>query len=307
MRNAFIEEMISIANDERVIILLADNGIIVFDEFRKRHPDKLLNLGIAESNLIGMAAGISLCGKIPFVYSIIPFLIMRPFEFIRDDVCYQNTNVKLVGIGAGFAYSTLGPTHHGTEDISIMRCLPGMTIISPADPIETRKATRAAFIHNGPVYLRIGTGKNPVVTSINDNFSIGLGQILLEGSDLAIISHGTILHELIKVCEILAKRGVRCRLINMSTIKPLDYNLINETFSNFDYVFSIEEHVIAGGLGSAIAEYISEMPTKVKLFKRIGIVDTFVKSYGTLNELRKKYGLTAEMLSKTILEAISNH
>jgi len=195
MRNAFVSELTDISKDPKIFTLLADNGIIVFDDYIKLYPKQFLNVGIAESNMIGVAAGMAMCGFIPFVYTIIPFLTMRPFEYIRNDICKQNQNVKLIGIGAGFNYSTLGPTHHGTEDISIMRCLPNLTVLSPADPLETRKATMAAYKMKGPVYIRIGTGKNPSVYKNDYEFVIGKGIVLNDGDDVTIISTGFIIQE----------------------------------------------------------------------------------------------------------------
>lgn len=291
MRNAFIAELLNISKDERVLCLLADNGIIVFDEYRRQRPKQLVNLGIAESNLIGMAAGLALCGYMPFVYTIGPFLTMRPYEYIRNDVCYQNTNVKLVGIGAGFAYSTLGPTHHLTEDVSILSCLPNITIISPADPIETVKATRAAYNHVGPVYLRIGTGKNPVITDKDSEFSIGRGMVIREGNDVGLISTGDILAEVIQAAELLQEKGISARVINMSTLKPLDDEIILETAEKTKAIISIEEHNVKGGLGSSIADILCEKFDEKIKFKKMGLVDKFCKGYGSLEEIRKSEGL----------------
>lgn len=291
MRNAFIAELLNIAKDERVLSLLADNGIIVFDEYRRQRPKQLINLGIAESNLVGMAAGLALCGYIPFVYTIGPFLTMRPYEYIRNDICYQNTNVKLVGIGAGFAYSTLGPTHHLTEDVSILSCLPNITIISPADPNETVKATRAAYNHVGPVYLRIGTGKNPVITDKDSMFLIGRGTVMREGSDVGLISTGDLLAEVLHAAELLQEKGFSSRVVNMSTLKPIDDEIILETAEKTKAIISIEEHSVKGGLGSAISDVLYEKFDKKIRFKKMGLIDKFCKGYGSLEEIRKSEGL----------------
>jgi transketolase len=298
MRNAFIEELTSVSGDPRVFTLLADNGIIVFDEYKRLYPKQLLNVGIAESNMIGVAAGMSTCGFIPFVYTIIPFLVLRTFEYIRNDLCEQNLNVKLVGIGAGLAYSTLGPTHHATEDIAAMRCLPNITIISPADPLETKKAVRAAYALKGPVYLRIGTGKNPNVNSQDYNFTIGKGSVLKDGCDITIISTGSILCEVMQAAEVLAKEKISTRVINMHTLKPLDEEIILKAAQETKAILTVEEHTIFGGLGSSVAEVIAEKNKKFLPFKRLGLKGIFCQEFGSIQELRRLHGIAKEDIVK---------
>ena len=297
MRNAFIAELTEIAEDERVLALLADNGIIVYDEYRRRRPDQFFNLGIAESNLIGMAAGLATAGFIPVVYSIIPFLVMRPYEFVRDDICYQNLNVKLIGIGAGFAYSTLGPTHHGTEDVSILSCLPNLTVLSPCDPRETRKATRAAIEHDGPVYLRIGTGRNPDVHEADYEFRIGEAVVLREGTDVTLLSTGTILSEVVKAADDLAGRGVAARVVDMHTLKPLDRGAVVRAARETGAVLTIEEHATSGGLSSAVAMALLENGVGGTRFASMGLEDRFCESYGPIEDLRESLGLTARHIA----------
>ncbi len=299
MRNAFIAELTELAEDERLITLLADNGIIVYDEYARRRPKQLLNLGIAESNLIAMAAGMAGSGFIPFVYSIIPFLVMRPYEFVRDDICYQNRNVKLVGIGAGYAYSTLGPTHHGTEDVSILSCLPNLTILSPADPLETRQATRAAHEHEGPVYLRIGTGRNPdVLDGDSGAFTIGRARLLREGSDLAILSHGTILSEVLVAAKQLERQGISTRVLNMHSLSPLDSAAVVAAAKEIGTILTVEEHSIFGGLGSLVATTLMESQCGDANLKLMGLKRRFCESYGSVEDLRKELGLLATDIAR---------
>ena len=298
MRNAFINEVTRLADDARVLILLADNGIIVFDEYIRLHPKQCVNIGIAESNMIGMAAGLAMSGFIPFVYTISPFLVMRPYEFVRNDLCYQKTNVKLVGTGAGFIYSTLGPTHHATEDISILRCLPNITILSPADPLETKMATRAAYEHDGPVYLRIGTGKNPPVYEKEYGFAIGKGVVLKDGTDVGIIATGTILTEVLKATEILGVKNISTRVVNMHTLKPIDEECILEIVEKCKVLLTVEEHNTVGGLGSVVAETLMEKAQKKILFKRMGLCDCFCKAYGPIDDVRKKVGLCSTDIAR---------
>lgn len=293
MRNAFIAELTELAEDPRLVALLADNGIIVFDEFRLRRPGQLLNLGIAESNLVGMAAGLATGGFKPVVYSIIPFLVMRPFEFIRDDVCYQNLDVTLVGIGAGFAYSTLGPTHHGTEDVALLACLPNLTVVSPCDPAETRRAARAAYEHDGPVYLRIGTGRNPVVAGDDAPFELGKALVLREGTDVALVSTGTILSEVLAAAETLAAEGISARVVNVHTLSPLDEATLLAAARDTGAVLTIEEHTTLGGLASLTAKVLLERGAGPLRFASLGLEKRFCENYGPIEDLRASLGLTA--------------
>jgi len=306
VRNAFIEEVTRLAEDKRVLTLLADNGIIVFDEYKRLHPKQIINLGIAESNMIGMAAGLAMSGFIPFVYTISPFLVMRPYEFIRNDICYQKANVKLVGIGAGFIYSTLGPTHHATEDVSILRCLPNITILSPADPLETKMATRAAYEHDGPVYLRIGTGKNPPIYGKEYEFAIGRSVVLKEGTDVGIIATGTILTEVLKAAEMLEEKSISTRVVNMHTLKPIDEEIILETAGKCKVILTVEEHSTIGGLGSAVAETLIERYDKKVTFMKMGLCNCFCKVYGPIDEVRKHVGLFRTDITRAAEELLTN-
>ena len=305
MRNAFISELAELAEDPRLMTLLADNGIIVYDDYQKRRPKQLLNLGIAESNLIGVAAGLASSGFIPVVYSIIPFLVMRPFEFVRDDICYQNLNVKLVGIGAGFAYSSLGPTHHGTEDVALLSCLPNMTILSPSDPLETRKAARAAYEHDGPVYLRIGTGRNPVVNQTDYSFELGKGIELRSGTDISLISTGTILSEVLKASDALERQGISARVINIHTLKPLDREIVIRAAKETGAVLTIEEHTTTGGLASLVASELMESSVGRARFACLGLKNRFCENYGAIEDLRKALGLTAEDICERAVQLLS--
>jgi len=291
MRNAFISEITRLAGDEKVIVLLADNGIIVFDEYRRKFPRQVVNLGIAESNMIAMSAGMANCGLKPFVYTIIPFLTMRPYEFIKNDICYQKRNVKLIGTGAGFAYSTLGPTHHAIEDLAIMRALPHMIVVSPADPRETRKATKALYETESPAYMRIGTGNNPSVYPGDYEFVVGKGVVLKEGRDVAIIGTGTILAEVLKAAESLKAEGISAKVVNIHTLKPLDEELILGISRDMDAVVTVEEHLITGGLGSSVAELLAEKGERKNHFLRIGLRDSFCQGYGNIDEVRQANGL----------------
>lgn len=306
MRNAFVDELLKIAaEDPRVIAVLADNGLLVFDEFQKKFPEQFLNLGIAEGNLVTVSAGMASVGLVPFAYTILPFLTKRAFEFIRDDVCYQRQNVKLIGIGAGFAYSTLGPTHHGTEDIAMTRGLPGLTVISPADPMETAKATAACYAISGPVYLRIGKGKDPVVYREDYKFEVGKGVCLREGTDITLVGTGGILAEALEAAEKLsAEKGILARVINIHTLSPIDDKLLIESAKATGAVLTVEDHSIYGGLGGAVAEILAENTMTGLKFARMGLRGTFCLGYGSVSDLRRAYGLDASAIYSKALEML---
>ena len=193
MRTAYLDTLYELASkDKRVYALISDNGAIVYDKYRRDLSSQYLNLGISEANMLGMAAGMASCGKIPFAYTIGAFLAYRAFEFIRNDICLQKQNVKVVGTGAGEVYSVLGPTHHSTEDMGGLRSLPNLVILSPASPMEVKKATAAAYEYEGPVYLRLGTNREPEIYKEDYLFEIGKGITIKEGGDIALISTGSI-------------------------------------------------------------------------------------------------------------------
>lgn len=295
MRNAFIAALYDLTKrDERVVALVSDNGAIVYDQYRKDFPDHYINVGIAEANLVSVAAGLAHCGKIPFAYTIAGFLTMRAFEQIRNDVCLQRTNVKLVGIGAGFVYSNLGPTHHATIDLALMRSLPGMTVLSPADPLESRKATLAAAEREGPVYLRLATGGTPVLYKEDYDFQIGRGVTVRQGQDLTLIATGLMVQEALQAASELQENGISIRLINLHTIKPLDEEIILQAARETRAILTVEEHSIMGGLGSAVAEVLAEHAEGLVRFKRMGLRGVFPEGYGSYQDMKEMNGLSCK-------------
>lgn len=303
MRNAYLSALYDLAkSDSRILALVADNGAIVYDQYRKDFPQRFINFGISEANMVSVAAGLASCGKIPFAYTISCFLTMRAFEQIRNDVCLQKMNVKLVGIGAGFVYSNLGPTHHATKDIAIMRTLPYMTIFSPASPLEAKKVTAAAAQIKGPVYIRLSTAGTPEVYKEDYKFKVGEGITLRQGTDAAIIATGAIVYEACQAADELKKLGIPVRLINMPTLKPLDKEIIIKAACDTRVILIVEEHTILGGLGSAVSEVILENINIPIKFKRLGLNGVFPEGYGTYQEMKEMNGL-----SKTdIIEAVKN-
>lgn len=298
MRTAYLDTLYELAqNDKRVYALISDNGAIVYDRYRRDLPEQYLNLGISEANMIGMAAGMASCGKIPFAYTIGAFLAYRAFEFIRNDVCLQKQNVKIVGTGAGQVYSALGSTHHSTEDLGGLRALPNLTILCPASPMEVKKATKAAYEHEGPVYLRLGTNREPEIYEKDYAFQIGKAVTLRDGKDITLIGAGSILKDVLDAAEQLQGEGIHARVIDMHTIKPLDKDAVIKAVEETGRIVTVEDHNVIGGLGSAVAEVVAEYGKGVK-FNRIGLYDKFSAGYGSYDEIKANNGLSKDMIVK---------
>lgn len=299
MRTAYLDTLYELASkDKRVYALISDNGAIVYDKYRRDLSSQYLNLGISEANMLGMAAGMASCGKIPFAYTIGAFLAYRAFEFIRNDICLQKQNVKVVGTGAGEVYSVLGPTHHSTEDMGGLRSLPNLVILSPASPMEVKKATAAAYEYEGPVYLRLGTNREPEIYKEDYLFEIGKGITIKEGGDIALISTGSILKDVLDAAERLQKEGIQARVINIHTMKPIDKEIILQAIEETGRIVTIEDHNIIGGLGSAVAEVIAESGKGVT-FKRLGL-HGFSNGYGTYAQVKDMNGIGTECICETV-------
>ena len=281
--------------------LNADIGAIVFDKFKADFPDRFLNVGVAEQNMISVAAGLASCGKIPFTYTITPFITSRTYEQIKVDVCLQNSNVKIVGVGAGLVYSTLGPTHHAIEDIAIMKTLPNMKIVSPADPIESRMATFAIAEIEGPVYFRIGTAGEPKIYDEDYEFNFGKGVEIKPGEDVTLIATGSIVYDALLAARDLELEDISTRVINIHTIKPLDKDIILKAARETGTIVTIEEHNLEGGLGESIASIILEESESQIKFKRIGIKDKFCSYYGTHQELKTYCGIAKDDIVREVI------
>ncbi|MBI3576833.1 hypothetical protein HY086_02205 [Candidatus Gottesmanbacteria bacterium] len=305
MRIAFVNTLREMARrDKRIMLLTGDLGYSVFEEFIEEFPKQFLNMGVSEQNMAGVAAGLSMEGKTPLIFSIIPFATMRNFEQIRNDICYQNLNVKIVGVGAGFSYGPYGHTHHGLEDIGILRTLPNLTILTPGDPIEVHLATRAMMELEGPTYLRLGKAGEPNVHKTTPSFTVGKGIVVREGGDLSLLAMSTLLFRATEVLEELGRKGITTRLVSMHTIKPIDVDLIIDCVKKNKAIFTLEEHSIIGGLGSAVAEVLAEYGKPV-IFKRLGVPDRFTKAIGNQEYMRAANGLSADQITKQILDIIS--
>ena len=287
MRTAFIETLIQLAKkDDTVFLITPDMGYSVLEKFRDEFPNQFLNSGIAEQNTISVAAGLASSGYTVFVYSIIPFVTMRCFEQVRLDLAYNNTNVKLVGIGAGLTYGSLGASHHAIEDIAIMRSIPNMTVLCPGDPIETRELVKRSYEKNGPVYIRLGKNGEANIHDANTRIEIGKSIEITQGTDFALITTSNTLELGKQWTDEWKNENLSVSLISMPSIKPFDNSKINELLSKQIPIMTLEEHNVIGGLGSAVAEIIATSEKSVP-FKRIGINDVFSHDVGSHNYQRK--------------------
>ena len=302
MRTAFLETLFELARaDERIVLLTGDLGFSVIEPFAQALPKQFVNAGVAEQNMTGLAAGMALSGKIALTYSIANFPTLRCLEHIRNDVCYHEANVKIVAVGGGFAYGALGASHHATEELGVMRMMPGMTVVAPADPIEARLATRAIVAHPGPCYIRLGKAGEPNVHEGPVDFQLGRAIQLRDGKDVTLISTGGMLKAAAGVARRLSEKGVEARVLSMHTLKPLDTEAVLAAARETGAIFTLEQHSVIGGLGSAVAEVLAEADVKVK-FKRIGLPSAFSPRVGSQQYLEAQNGLDEEGVLR-VLEA----
>lgn len=304
MINAFDKELVQLAKeDERVIIIGADDGrfhSIISQEIKGRY----LNVGIAECNAIGVAAGLSCCGKVPFVTAGGTFLVHRANEFIRDDICMQNRNVKIVAVGAGMALNALGNTQHMTEDIATLRPIPNLTIISATTPTEAILIARAAYKLDGPVYIRLGRHEGiDIYKEKRLQFQIGKGQIICKGNDISILSTGTILSDILEIVPELNRLGISAEIINIHTIKPIDKDIILYAASHTGKILVIEEHSVIGGLRGAVAEVLTEAENFATL-GYMGLRNCFAKGYGSYKDIKENNGLSKKDMIMKVQELV---
>lgn len=306
MRNAFFHTLLDLAKqDERIALIVGDLGFSVVEPFAEQLPKRFVNVGVAEQNMMGVAAGMALSGHIVFTYSIGNFPTIRCLEQVRNDVCYHNANVKIVAVGGGFAYGSLGFSHHVTEDLAVMRALPNMVVTAPGDPVETDYATRALAVHEGPAYLRLGRAGESVIHRPQIPFQLGKALTVREGTDLTLISTGGMLQSVLQVAERLAAQGVEARVVSMHTLKPLDADAVRNAAHETGAVITVEEHSEIGGLGSAVAEVLSESP-RAAPHKRIAIPSTFATVAGSQDYLRTRYGLSVEGILEVVIKFLQD-
>lgn len=305
MRDAFAQELTALAAmDDRVTLLSGDIGNRMFDTFKSRYPERFMNCGAAEANLMGMAAGLASCGMRPVCYTIVPFITTRCLEQIRVDVCYQDLPVVIVGVGGGLCYAELGATHHSCEDIAFLRAIPGMSVVCPGDPVEVRLALRAALSLNGPVYLRLGKKGEPVVHADEPHFAIGKAIVLSKPGEVCLLSVGDMLPTVLHAGELLRAKGVAAGVVSFHTVKPLDEALLKELFATCSVVAAVEEHSMIGGFGAAVAEWVADQePQKARLV-RCATPDRFFHKSGGQEYIRECLGLTPEAIAENVLRAL---
>ncbi len=302
-REAYGNALAEFGSDPRVVVLDADLSKSTKTEvFKKKYPERFLNMGIAEGNMMAVAAGIASCGKVVFASTFAIFASERACEQVRNSICYPNLNVKIGATHAGITVGEDGASHQVIEDIAIMRSIPNMVVISPADAVEARLAVKAAIEYEGPVYLRLGRLSVPVIYDENTyKFELGKGVTVRDGNDAAIIATGFMVHAAIEAAGILKNEGINARVIDIHTIKPIDKELIIKAARETGAIVTAEEHTVMGGLGGAVTEVVSEnYPVPVKL---VGVQDKFGKS-GKPDKLIEMYGLTASNIVEKVKEAI---
>jgi transketolase len=305
MRNAFADEAAKLGqSDPRVVLLSGDIGNKLFDKFKDKNEGRFINCGIAEANMMGLAAGMALSGLRPIIYTITPFTTARCLEQIKVDACYNNVPVIIVGTGSGLSYTELGPTHHSCEDLAILRVLPNMTVLAPADEVELRQCLRAALKVNGPVYIRIGKKGEQIIPKPGDAFEIGRSITVKEGSDVCLIGTGTIMPELLKAAEIMAVQGVSVRVESCHTVKPLDVTMLADVSGKYSLIAVAEEHSRIGGLGGCVAEWLVAQDKNSPRLLAFGTDDEFMHEVGSQEYARKKYGLTADNIAAKVLQTL---
>ena len=306
MQSSFMGSLMELSQEhDNIVYLTADSGEGGLDlMYRRNFPDRTFNFGIAEENMVAAAAGMALCGKIPFVYTAAPFLAYRALEFIRDDLCLQNVPVKIFGSGSGMSVSSLGPTHHSTEDIAVLRSMPNLTILSPATPKQAYEAVKKAYEIAGPVYVRLGMNKEKEFFDEDYKLPAGGFEILREGSDAGVLTTGSLLSEVMEAADLLGKDGVEVSVANVFSVKPFDKDSFMQFARRFRHIYSVEEHNVIGGLGSMLADVLISEGSPIRLTK-IGLQDSFAGGYGTIEIVHKENGLDAASIANSIRESFS--
>jgi transketolase len=304
MRKTSLDMVYELAKrDRRVVFIGSDLGPDTLKQLKAEFPNQFLMEGVSEANIVTMAAGLAMEGKIPYINTIATFLSRRCFEQIVLDLGLHNTRVRLIASGGGVVYAPLGPTHLAIDDIAILRAVPNMTILAPADANEMRRLMLQTLEVDGPIYIRLGKGGDPIVSRADLPCEIGKAILMRDGQDALVITTGICLQVALAAADELEKQGISARVLHMHTLKPLDAAAVRENAASVPVVVTIEEHTIVGGLGSAVAEIIAETAfNPSKRFRRIGIPDVFPDEYGSQASLMARYDITAENLVETIKE-----
>lgn len=301
MRDAFVKRLSELAeSDPRIVLITGDLGFGVLDEFERRFPGQYLNVGVAEQNMIAVGTGMALEGFVVFTYSIGNFPTLRCLEQIRNDTCYHEASVKIVSVGGGFSYGQLGMSHHATEDLSIMRAIPGLAVCAPGSASEVRQAVDAIVEQRGPVYLRLERGSSEFRDEGGSTFILGRARMLRDGDGLTLIATGAIVAEAIAAGELLSSAGIDCRILSMHTLKPLDVDAIIAAATETGGIVTIEENTILGGLGGAVAEQCLEKGLRPRRYLRLGIPDQYTSIVGDQAYLRRQVGLDRNSIATSV-------
>lgn len=301
MRNAFARSLRRLADDDpRVILLSGDIGNRMFDDYKADFPERFYNCGIAEANMTGVAAGLAIQGYRPFSYTITPFVTTRCLEQIRVDVCYHRLPVTIVGVGGGLAYASLGATHHACEDIAMLRCIPDMQVICPADAHEVEAAVAAVLEQDKPAYIRLGKKNEPVLHASAPDFQIGKAIAMKPGQRVGILACGVFLDQALKAADILESAGVSTAVYSFHTVKPLDEACLKKAFTQYDLVVTLEEHSVLGGFGSAVAEWACDQALETISLLRIGTPDVFPHTAVQREQIWQEWGLTPAQIASQI-------
>lgn len=303
MKKATIKKLVELAEYDKSIILIAgDLGFGILDKFREKFPKQFINAGICEQNMASLAAGLAKEGKKVFTYSIANFPTLRCLEQIRNDIAYHNVSVTTIAVGGGLAYGSLGMSHHSTEDIAVMRAIPNMTVLVPGDMMETEACIEYAYRSGGPCYLRLGKSGETEIHIKNRNLQVYTPQVILEGTQILIFACGAIIEEAYKSCLKLREKSIDCGLFSFPCIKPLDSKAVLEHSMMAKLIVTVEDHNIIGGLGSAVAETISEAPGIHATLLRLGLNDAFSSIVGSQSYLWKQYGINSDQILKSTLK-----
>lgn len=306
MRNAFADEITALAAvDPRIVLLSGDIGNRLFDRFKAQFPERFINVGVAEANMIGIAAGLALGGMRPVTYTIASFAVYRAYEQIRVDVGYHNLPVVMVGTGGGLAYAANGPTHHSCEDAAVLRVIPNMAVACPADALEVRALLRSSLQQPGPVYLRIGKKGEPLVHSSVPDLSLGRSLVMKPGQQITLLSCGAVLPEVLAAADLLEQQHLSAEVVSFPTVKPLDEARLQDIFATRKLVVTVEEHSRTGGLGGAIAEWLTDQPPQRARLLRLGTPDAFLHEAGEQEHAREVCGLAAAAIASSIQSAWS--
>lgn len=306
MRDTFVKTLIELAKqDKNIELVTGDLGFGVLKPFWEQLPDQFTNAGIAEQNMIAMAAGMAMEGKNVFVYSIGNFPTLRCLEQIRNDCAYHHANVKIVCVGAGFAYGPLGMSHQATEDIAVMRALPNVAVMSPGDKAEAAACTKALTEYDGTAYLRLGRGGEQRIPGEVVDFKIGKARKVYDGERVALFSTGAIFDEVEAARDILTQKGLQPTAYTFPTVKPIDRELIEEVSKSFDLIVTCEEHQASGGFGSAVAEVLADMKNRKAYLARIGLNDEYASIVGTQKYLRNRYGMNGEAIAQKAMNELN--